>query len=198
VELQVPLELLHRLAAEPAPGWQPLIADLAAQYAHRDQLQAVLNAFPGARFPHTALRRHIEVRDRTCMFPGCRRPARQVQQDHTMEYQHGGATVESNLGALCITHHGLKSAGGWRLHQPAPGRFTWHSPLRRTYRTRGEPIAPPLPEPILGEPDPEDLDVGPDPRVADRDDPPNLHPPTHPVERPPPQPPPDPHDEPPF
>ena len=104
VELQVPLELLRRLAAEPAPGWQPLIADLAAQYAHRDQLQAVLNAFPGARFPHTALRRHIEVRDRTCVFPGCRRPAGQVQQDHTVEYQHGGATVESNLGALCITH----------------------------------------------------------------------------------------------
>jgi hypothetical protein len=75
VELQVPLELLRRLAADPAPGWQPLIADLAAQYAHRDQLQAVLNAFPGVRFPHTALRRHIEVRDRTCVFPGVRREA---------------------------------------------------------------------------------------------------------------------------
>ena len=97
------------------------------------------------------------------------------------------------------THHWLKTTGGWWLHQPTPGRFTWHSPLQRIYHTRGEPIAPPLPEPILGEPDPEDLDVGPDSgMVADRDDPPNFHPPTHPVDRPPPEPPPDPHDEPPF
>ena len=145
VELQVPVEQLVRLATEPPAGWELLIADLATQYTHRDRLRAVLRAFPGSRFPHAALRRHVEVRDRTCVFPGCRRPAGQVQQDHTVEYENGGATVEANLGALCIVHHWLKTTGGWRLQQQATGRFTWRSPLGCTYRTRGEPIAPPLP-----------------------------------------------------
>jgi hypothetical protein len=37
--------------------------------------------------------------------------------------------------------------GGWRLTQPRPGQFVWISPLGRTYRTRGEPVRPDLPEP---------------------------------------------------
>ena len=144
----------------------------------------------GAASPHRGARPHLRVsRLPSPGPPGAAGPHGGVPARR----RHGG---EQSRGV--VHHHALKTAGGWRLHQPAPGRFTWHSPLRRTYRTRGEPITPPLPEPILGEPDPEDLDAGPDPRVADRDDPPNLHPPTHPVERPPPQPPPGSFDEPPF
>ena len=89
------------------------------------------------------------------MFPGCRRPAHQAQQDHTIAYQHGGPTLDTNLGPLCARHHTLKTTGGWRLHQPTPGHFTWHTPLRRTYRTRGEPITPPLPEPAPEDPTPD-------------------------------------------
>jgi hypothetical protein len=73
--------------------------------------------------------------------------------DHTVEYQDGGATVEVNLGPLCLSHPGLKSAGGWWLHQRLPGRFAWRRPLGSTYRTRGEPMAPPLPEPVPGGPE---------------------------------------------
>lgn len=155
VELQVPLPLLRRLAAAPPPGWEALIADLAARYAQRDELLAALGAHPGSRFP---LRRHVEVRDRTCVFPGCRRPAARVQIDHTVEHQHGGPTVEANLGPLCALHHALKSAGGWWLVQPQPGRFHWRSSLGCHYRTRGEPIAPPVPDPELGvhEPEPDE------------------------------------------
>jgi hypothetical protein len=156
VELQVPVELLRRLAAEPPAGWELVIADLATQYLQRDELLAILRAHPAARFPHAALRRHIEVRDRTCVFPGCRRPAVAAQMDHTVEYRDGGATVEANVGPLCFPHHWLKSTGGWCLQQPLPGRFTWRSPLGSTYRTRGEPIAPPLPEPVPGEPELDD------------------------------------------
>ncbi|MBP2368694.1 HNH endonuclease signature motif containing protein [Pseudonocardia parietis] len=148
VELQVPATLLTALVADPPPGWQRLIADLAAQYSRRDHLRAALDEQPHARFPHRALRRHIEIRDRTCRYPGCRRPARKAQQDHTHEHRHGGVTVETNLGALCIVHHSLKTAGHWRLTQPTPGTFRWTSPLRHSYLTRGEPVCPPLPDPV--------------------------------------------------
>ncbi|MFP5068305.1 DUF222 domain-containing protein [Pseudonocardia nantongensis] len=150
VELQVPAELLDRLAAHPPSGWEPLVADLVAQYAHRDRIGNALDRRPLDRFPHPALRRHVEIRDRTCVFPGCRRPARKTQQDHTRDHQYGGTSVKDNLGPLCVLHHGIKTVGLWRLHQPAPGIFRWRSALHRIYVTHGEPVCPPLPESLAG------------------------------------------------
>jgi hypothetical protein len=43
----------------------------------------------------------IRVRQRTCSFPGCRRPARRTDLDHTVPYDQGGATCECNLAPLC-------------------------------------------------------------------------------------------------
>ncbi|SFM69526.1 hypothetical protein SAMN05216207_10021, partial [Pseudonocardia ammonioxydans] len=148
VELQVPATLLEQLAVDPPPGWEPLIADLAAQYADRATLLAELDRRSGERFPHPALRRHVEVRDRTCVFPGCRRPARKAQQDHTDDHQYGGPTTSDNLGPLCVFHHAIKTAGRWRVRQPVPGVFRWRSPLGWFYTTRGEPVCPPLPDPL--------------------------------------------------
>ena len=51
----------------------------------------------------------------------------------------------------------MKHRGGWRLDQHHPGTFRWRSPLNQTYWTRGDPIAPDLPEP-LPRPDSADLD----------------------------------------
>lgn len=150
VELQVPATLLEQLSAQPPPGWETLIADLATQYAGRTTLASAMDQRPGDRLPCPALRRHVEVRDRTCVFPGCRRPARKAQQDHTKEHQHGGVTVSGNLGPLCVLHHALKTAGHWHVHQPEPGEFRWRSPLGRAYATRGEPVCPPLPDSLPG------------------------------------------------
>ena len=120
--------------------------------ARRDELRAALDEQPDDRMPHLALRRHVEIRDRTCSFPGCRRSACKAQQDHTQEHQHGGPSVSDNLGPLCPLHHTIKTAGRWRLSQPAPGIFRWQSPLQRVYSARGEPVCPPvpgaLPEPV--------------------------------------------------
>lgn len=41
----------------------------------------------------------------------------------------------------------MKHQGRWRLEQPRPGHFVWTSPLRQIYRTRGEPICAPQPDP---------------------------------------------------
>ena len=94
------------------------------------------------------MRRHVQMRDRTCVAPGCRRPARKAQQDHTRDYQHAGATVAGNLEPLCLRHHRMKHEGWWRLDQLEPGRFRWRSPLGEIYWARGDPIAPDLPEPV--------------------------------------------------
>lgn len=134
----------------------------------------------------------LDVDGGTCSHPGCRRPARRCDLDHTRDHARGGPTVRANLGPGCDRHHPLKHGRGWRLRQPAPGFFVWTSPLRQVYRTRGEPIMAPLPDPqprppeldharhgrwikgpILRLPDPPTPgDARPPPASSDTDDPP--------------------------
>ena len=150
VEIHVPLALLHELvASDPAVSgeWAAVIADIAAQHASRRTHRADLDARPGARYSGAALRRHTEIRDQTCSFPGCRRRARAAELDHTRDHAAGGATTTANTGPLCDHDHDVKHRGGWLLTQPEPGTFVWHSPLGGEYTTRGEFLLPPMPEP---------------------------------------------------
>ncbi|MGH4007825.1 MAG: DUF222 domain-containing protein [Pseudonocardiaceae bacterium] len=152
VELHIPGALLAELAAhlEACGEWAVVIADLAAQYT-TDRTQDIPVApgqDPAARFAGAVLRRHVQIRDRVCVHPGCRCPARHADLDHTVDYVHGGATAEINSGPVCRHDHGLKHAGGWRLTQPAAGHFVWISPLGRTYHARRQPITTDLPEPL--------------------------------------------------
>jgi hypothetical protein len=101
--------------------------------AHRHEV-------PGYRIPDS-LRHLIKVRSRRCGFPGCRRPAIQCDDDHTIPYHLGGRSCECNLHPLCRRHHRCKQAPGWQLDQPEPGRLTWTSPSGRTYVTTAEPYA---------------------------------------------------------
>jgi hypothetical protein len=86
--------------------------------------------------PSTALRHLIEVRDQTCVFPGCRRPAAQCDGDHTVAHKRGGRTCECNLVMLCRFHHKIKQIRGWRLVQAEPGVLHWVTPAGRTYAVR--------------------------------------------------------------
>jgi hypothetical protein len=162
VELHIPATLLAELAgdAETCGEWAGVIADIARQYTRRDQLTAALAARPDDRLAHAALRRHVQIRDRRCVAPGCRRPARRCQLDHTTDYARGGLTLAGNSGPLCLRDHVMKTEGGWQLEQPEPGLFHWISPLGRSYWTRGEPIDPPDPDPCPRPVDPEDPDGG--------------------------------------
>lgn len=130
------------------------LVDIARQFAHRDALVARLEARLGHRFARAAVARHIEVRDRTCSHPGCRRPARKSDKDHTHDHARGGATTSRNIGPGCDRHHLYKHEGGWCLRQPEPGHFVWTSPLGRAYRTRGAPISPPVVAPCPASSDP--------------------------------------------
>jgi Domain of unknown function (DUF222) len=145
VELQVPATVLAQLAADPPRAWAKVIGDIAAQHTHATTTETAsgLDENPDRRLPAEALRRHVHIRDRTCSAPGCRRSAHQCDQDHTVEYHVGGTTVRANLGPACRHHHNLRHRGGWTVHQPQPGHFTWTSPLHRSYHTRGTPITDP-------------------------------------------------------
>jgi len=89
--------------------------------------------------PPPRLRHLVTVRQRRCSFPGCRRPTRQCDLDHTTPYDQGGRTCECNLAPLCRRHHRAKQAPGWHLSQNQPGHMTWRLPSGRTYQTTGPP-----------------------------------------------------------
>lgn len=69
VELHLPAALLTELAADPqACGeWATVVADIAAQYTQADW-PARSTQDPAARFAGAALRRHVQIRDRSCVY----------------------------------------------------------------------------------------------------------------------------------
>ncbi|HUA30261.1 MAG TPA: HNH endonuclease signature motif containing protein, partial [Streptosporangiaceae bacterium] len=89
--------------------------------------------------PSPALRHRIKIRSPRCGFPGCRRPARRCDDDHTIPHHKGGRTCECNLYPLCRHHHQCKQTEGWHLTQPRPGTLIWTTPNGRTYTTTPEP-----------------------------------------------------------
>jgi hypothetical protein len=111
-----------------ATGWTVTVEPVAAgECDHHDQE-------PGYR-PSAALARLIRARTSTCSFPGCRRPARRCDLDHSVPYEDGGATCQCNLSPLCRRHHRVKQAEGWTLSQVSPGVLVWLTPAGRRYTT---------------------------------------------------------------
>ncbi len=79
------------------------------------------------------IKEHVELRDRTCVFPHCTRPARACQKDHITAYDSGGPTTPENLGSLCQHHHNLKTHTGWTYTMVEPGVYLWRSPHGYTF-----------------------------------------------------------------
>jgi hypothetical protein len=89
------------------------------------------------------IREQVVLRDRTCVFPWCTRPARRADVDHIVEFDHDavaegrpqpGPTTTSNLACLCRSHHRLKTHTAWRYRMLMPGVFEWTSPHGHHYR----------------------------------------------------------------
>jgi len=181
VEVHVPATLLAELIAEdrspepPVARWAAVLADINGQYGARNRRD--LDAHPDDRLPRADLRRHTQIRDRTCVGVGCRRRPARCDQDHTIEYQHGGPTVAADLAPLCRHDHLLKGRGGWTLQQRTPGTFVWTNPLGGRYEVRPEPILPPPPGTCPGPDDHRHDDSappGPDTLIVWRPDPPSA------------------------
>jgi hypothetical protein len=74
------------------------------------------------------IKEHLELRDRTCVFPNCTQLARTCQKDHIQPHDNGGPTQTDNLADLCQHHHNLKTHTHWTYTQLEPGIFLWRSP----------------------------------------------------------------------
>ncbi|WP_197376873.1 HNH endonuclease signature motif containing protein [Mycolicibacterium baixiangningiae] len=91
--------------------------------------------------PTAAVERFVRMRDLTCRFPGCDRPAERCDLDHTIPFNHvdpskGGFTTPNNLKCLCRHHHRLKTFdNGWHDVQLPDGTIVWTSPTGRMYCT---------------------------------------------------------------
>jgi hypothetical protein len=115
--------------------------------------------------PPAGLQRWVALRDATCRFPGCTRPAHAAEADHTVAWADGGHTAASNLAMLCRHHHQLKHQTRWRLRQTSAGTLEWTSPTGRRTRTRPEPLPTTVHTPdqdltrLPGRP-PEDIESG--------------------------------------
>jgi hypothetical protein len=70
----------------------------------------------------------VTVRDATCVFPWCTRPARGCDVDHTTPSARAGPTCPCNEAALCRRHHRVKTFGGWTYTTLHPGTYLWRSP----------------------------------------------------------------------
>ena len=89
---------------------------------------------------------HLALRDHTCVFPWCTRPARRLQPDehgcdcdHVIPYRtdaSGGGhpqTCTCRLAPLCRHHHRLKTFTAWSYRVLEPGSYLWTSPHDNLY-----------------------------------------------------------------
>ena len=116
----------------------PLLAELIGNGAKVRQMRRPKDGAEPQYRPSTALDEFVRMRDLTCRFPNCDKPAEACDIDHAIPWPFG-STHPSSLRCLCRKHHLLKTFwggdGGWRDEQSADGTIVWTSPTGRTYTT---------------------------------------------------------------
>ncbi|WP_256041359.1 HNH endonuclease signature motif containing protein [Cryobacterium sp. SO1] len=160
VMITVPVLTLLGLDEEPATleGYGPISPEMARQIAGHapsftrllthPETGVVLSLGKTQHKNTTAMKKWLRVRDETCRFPGCSRPAVTSDIDHTHDWADGGTTDCDNLAHLCEPHHRLKHLTHWRVTQEPGGILLWTSPGKRSYRTDpANPMGPPRPQP---------------------------------------------------
>jgi hypothetical protein len=132
----IPAEVAREIAAG-APSFTRLLT--------HPETGAVLSVGTDQYRVPADLRRVLRLRDGTCRFPGCARPAARSDIDHTQAWEAGGPTDLNNLAHLCRPHHRLKHHTLWAVHQEPGGVLCWTSPAGQTHRTSPETyLGPPV------------------------------------------------------
>jgi len=75
----------------------------------------VIDVGRATRVTSAPRRRALRVRDRSCRFPGCDRPANWTNPHHIITWTRGGPTNLANEVLLCCYHHRLVHEGGWQV-----------------------------------------------------------------------------------
>ena len=79
------------------------------------------------------LKLQTQLRDGTCAFAFCFRPAEDCDCEHRVpadpDRADGGPTCTCNLAPCCRRHHRAKTTGGWTYMTVEPGVYLWRSPL---------------------------------------------------------------------
>ncbi len=120
----IPPALARAIAADPTGTWRRLVTNTHGQ---------LLDYGRHTHRPPANLDRHIRARDRTCTFPGCRRPAARCELDHITAWADGGTTSENNLHPLCSRHHHLKHDTRWTVRRNTDGSTRWQAPTGHVY-----------------------------------------------------------------
>ncbi len=72
------------------------------------------------------------LRDRTCTFPHCTRPATDCDDEHPVPWPLG-PTASHNQAPLCRRHHRAKTFMRWTYEVLTPGLYLWTSPTGLRY-----------------------------------------------------------------
>ena len=72
------------------------------------------------------------LRDATCVFPWCTRPAINTDMEHVVPYPQG-PTETGNIAPACRVHHRAKTHQGWRYEALGPATYLWTSPVGERY-----------------------------------------------------------------
>ena len=172
--LTVPASVIMGVSNTPGElvGYGPITAEVS-QVLVNDRIlrRIVTNPVDGSFLaadtmtyrPSAVLRRHIQLRDGTCRFKTCDRPAVRCDLDHSNRHP-VGRTCEANMGPFCERHHIFKHAldGALaHLRQPNPGTFIWTMPTGHVYTTTPPAIGPPIKDEKPATPPPADNDEPP-------------------------------------
>lgn len=95
----LPADTVRDLAREPGTLFHRVITD---------PLGRILDVTELGRFPSAKLRVAVDIRDGTCRFPTCSRPAMDCDLDHQVPHPRG-PTAAGNLRSLCRRHHNIKT-----------------------------------------------------------------------------------------
>jgi len=152
VDIQVPLTTLLGLVDFPGElaGFGPVIADIARQvvaeqqdatwrYSVYDPLGRLIHHGITRRRPTAADAAFIRARDRTCRAPGCRRPARHCDIDHTRDWAYSKDSSIGNCACYCRPHHVFKHLKNSKLAQLSHGVLRLTTPMGQHLITHPEP-----------------------------------------------------------
>ncbi|MEU8416412.1 DUF222 domain-containing protein [Amycolatopsis japonica] len=138
----IPASLARQIASGPNTVLRRIITDpLSGQ---------VLDLGRDRYRPTAGLDEFVRVRDRECRRPGCHRVAQACDLDHSLPWQHGGHTADTELIDLCRRDHRLKDEPGWNYRLASDGTLTITTPTGQSY----DSSPPPLHEPRAEEPPP--------------------------------------------